>query len=372
MTDENAHVTQAQVAAAAGVARATVSYALRDNPKIPAKTVARVRAVAERLGYRPNPRVAALMAHIRQAHPVGRGERIAFVWVHTTRVEARQNPFLRNVFAGARQRATQMGFTLEEFWTNDADMTDLRLEQIIRARGIVGVVLSPVTNAEAAVTLGWDWRHFAPAVIGNVTWTPELHHAGHHHYLGMRMALLELAKLGCTRPAALIEPQSNERAKRAWEAAFLTQHPQPGAARSLVRIDSVKLRVSVGDWLRAARADALIVSETALLENPEIQKVRRQLRLPAITLYWSSSTPRDVGGIDQCYDRVSAHAVDLVAAQLNANETGVPDLPRIMLFPGRWVAPGASALAHRRTVGPDKGDNPKTDPAPPTRRRAGK
>ncbi len=343
MTDENAHVTQAQVAAAAGVARATVSYALRDNPKIPPTTVAHVRAVAERLGYRPNPRVAALMAHIRQAHPVGRGERIAFVWVHTTRVEARQNPFLRNVFAGARLRATQMGFTLEEFWTNDADMTDLRLEQIIRARGIVGVVLSPVTNAEAAVTLGWDWRHFAPAVIGNVTWTPELHHAGHHHYLGMRMALLELAKLGCTRPAALIEPKSNERAKRAWEAAFLTQHPQPGAARSLVRIDSVKLRVSVGDWLRAARADALIVSETALLENPEIQKVRRQLRLPAITLYWSSSTPRDVGGIDQCYDRVSAHAVDLVAAQLNANETGVPDLPRIMLFPGRWVAPRMGA-----------------------------
>ncbi len=46
-----------------------------------------------------------------------------------------------------------------------------------------------------------------------------------------------------------------------------------------------------------------------------------------------------MGGIDQCYDRAAGHAVDLVVAQLNANETGVPDLPRMMLFPGRWVPP---------------------------------
>jgi LacI family transcriptional regulator len=166
------------------------------------------------------------------------------------------------------------------------------------------------------------------------------------------MALVELAKLGFMRPAALIEPKTNERAKRAWEAAFLTQHPKPPAARALVRIENGKSQLSTGDWLRAARADALIVSETAMLENPEIQKVRRQLGLPAITLYWSSSAPRDVGGIDQCYDRVSAHAVDLVAAQLNANETGVPDLPRIMLFPGRWVAP--RIVARRAKVAGEK------------------
>lgn len=58
------------------------------------------------------------------------------------------------VFAGARERAGKMGFALEEFCTSDPGMTDQRLEQILRARGIIGVVLSPVTTAEAAVTLG--------------------------------------------------------------------------------------------------------------------------------------------------------------------------------------------------------------------------
>jgi hypothetical protein len=73
---------------------------------------------------------------------------------------------------------------------------------------------------------------------------------------------------------------------------------------------------------------------------PGVSKAARDLRLPRVTLYWSKQSPRGIGGIDQCHDRVAGHAVDLVAAQLNANETGAPDLPRMMLFPGRWVAPG--------------------------------
>ncbi len=337
-SDSQRVVTLKDVAARAGLSLATVSYALRHHAKIPAATREKVAAVARGLGYRPNPRVASLMAHIRgaQAQAHAHRERIAFVWVHTSRREARANPFLKNVFAGARGRAAQMGFALEEFWTEDAGMTDERLEQILRARGIVGVVLSPVTTAEAAVTLGWDWRHFSAAVIGNVTWTPELHHAGHHHFLAMRMALLELARLGVRRPAALIDAETNERAKRAWEAAFLTHHPEPAAARGLVRVGPG----DAAEWLRATRADALIVSDEALLGARGVRTVCRERGLTVITLHWSKDTPQALGGINQSYDLVAAQAVDLVAAQLNANETGVPDLPRIMLFPGRWVAPG--------------------------------
>lgn len=345
--DSKRVVTLKVVAARARLSLATVSYALRQHPKIPVATRDRVAEIARALGYRPNPRVASLMAHIRGAQARPHQERIAFVWVHTGRAAARRDPFLNQVFAGARERAGQMGFALEEFWTNDPGMSDQRLEQILRARGIVGVVLSPVTTAEAAITLGWDWRHFSAAVIGNVTWTPELHHAGHHHFLAMRLALLELEKLGRRRIGALIEPTSNGRAKRAWEAAFLTHHPDLAAAPSLVRvIDEAGLQEAAA-WLRRSNPDALIVSETSLLAAPGLRAAIRELALPVITLYWSTDTPRGIGGIDQCYDRVAAHAVDLVAAQLNANETGVPDLPRIMLFPGKWVAPALPGLPSR-------------------------
>jgi hypothetical protein len=44
--------------------------------------------------------------------------------------------------------------------------------------------------------------------------------------------------------------------------------------------------------------------------------------------------------VDQGHERVAAHAVDLVIAQLHLNELGPPDLPRMMLFAGSWVPPG--------------------------------
>lgn len=337
-------VTIKDIASRAKLSLAAVSYALRNDSKIPLGTRQHVQAVARELGYRPNPRIASLMAYIRRAHSRETGEKIAFVWVHTTRAEALRDPFLQKVLLGARTRAAQTGFELEEFWPNEGGMNDRRLQQILRTRGIVGVVLSPVTTNEATVAMNWDWSPFAAAVIGNVTWTPEMHHAGHHHFLGMRLALLELQRLGFRRPAALIDQETNERGKRAWEAAFLTHYPEPKRARAFLRIlpPAEMLACTTSSWLSASGADALIVSTTRLLDTPKLRTVCHRLSLPIVSLHWNENS-EGIGGIDQCYDQIAAHAVDLVVAQLNSNETGTPDLPRIMLFPGRWVPPRLSS-----------------------------
>lgn len=279
------------------------------------------------------------MSHIRRAHSRATGECIGFVWVHTSRDEVARHPFLRTIRAGARQRAEQMGFKIEEFFTEDPGMTDLRLQDILVSRGIIGVLLSPVLTNETALSLNWDWGHFAAAVIGNVTWTPELHHAGHHHYLAMRLVLDELAKLGCVRPAALIESKTNDRAKRTWEASFLVHHQDRTAAQELMRVLTLDERADLGAWLEKRRPDALIVSTTELLELRGVRAACQRLRIPIVTLYWNEVTPRGIGGIDQEDERLAAHAVDLVVSQLNANEAGAPDLPRMMLLPGRWVPP---------------------------------
>ncbi len=329
-------ITLQQIAQAADCSLATVSYALRNDPRIRAETRAHVQEIARGLGYRPNPRFSALMAHIRRSRPVSAGERIAFVWVHTSRKEGADDPFLQRVFRGARQRAESLGYHLEQFWTNDRQMTDRRLSQVITARGIVGVLLSPVMH-EAEVALDFEWEHFAPAVIGSARWNPEFHHAGHHHYLAMRLTLEKLATAGCRRPLAIIEGAVNERARRAWQAAFLVYHPTPALAHETILIGLPASAREIARRIRVARPDGLIVSDETLID----QLVARGIRLPTAeiaTLHWTS-TRREIAGIDQGYDLVAANAVDLVVSQLNSNETGVPELPRMMLFPGRWVAP---------------------------------
>ena len=96
--------TLQQIARAADCSIATVSYALRDDPRIRPETRAAVQKVAAQLSYRPNPRFVALMSHICNSRPVAAGERIAFVWVHTSRAESTKDPFLQRVFFSSERR----------------------------------------------------------------------------------------------------------------------------------------------------------------------------------------------------------------------------------------------------------------------------
>jgi LacI family transcriptional regulator len=336
-------VTIKDVAVRAKLAVATVSYALRNDPRIAEETRRQVHEVAQALGYRPNPRVASLMAHIRRAHSRAPGERIAFVWVHTDQAQAARDPFMRKVFLGAKRRAELAGFALEEFWPSEPGMNDRRLQSIIRARGIVGVLLSPVVTHDATLALDWDWQYFSPAAIGAVAWQPELNHAAHHHYRGMETTLLELSMLGCKRPAALLDAGANLRAHLTWEAAFLAHHPVRSRARSLLRLDDMDEDGATA-WVNETKPDALIVTIPDRINTSGLRSVCRRHGIPVAALSWNPGYP-GVGGVDQCYDRIAEFAVDLVVTQLNNNETGVPDLPRIMLVPGRWVAPNLAAPA---------------------------
>ena len=336
-------VTLRTVARHARLSLATVSYALREHPKIPPATRELVATAARELGYRPNSRVAGLMAHLRSARVRPLAERFAFVWVHTSRRVTAENVYLRAVFKGAAARAERRGFVLEEFWTDDPGMTERRLQEIIVARGITGVLLSPVLTPETSLALDWDWNRLAAVVIGNVTWTPELHHVGHHHFFAMRTVLLELAKLGCTRPAAVVDAVIDERAKHAWTGAFFANHPEPARARELLHLHDAKQPRGLAAWLSRSGADALIVSTVAQLAAPGVRAFCRKERLPIAALRWHGKVQAVIGGIDQCDDLLGAQAVELLIAQLNHNERGPPRQPGMMLFPGQWVAATSDA-----------------------------
>src|SRR6187401_561277 len=107
-----------ELAKAAGLSASGVSYALRGNPRISADTVARVRQLAQELGYKPDLRVASLMARIRSTRHSRDRETLAFVWVSTPLqklLPPYHEHYLKTILAGARRRADQLGCTLAEF-----------------------------------------------------------------------------------------------------------------------------------------------------------------------------------------------------------------------------------------------------------------
>lgn len=319
--------TLTSVARAAGLSVAAASYALRGSPKIPASTRERVRAVAERLGYRPNARVAELMAHIRGGHSPGSTDVVALVWLDGRASE--MSEFQRLVQAGATKRARERGCRITAFRL-PAHGSPARLAQVLRARGIAGVVFGPV-NAGTPVALDWPWDDFAMAVVGMTEWTQPLSRSGHHHYEAMRLALARLGDAGARRPAAWLDAATNLRAHRAWQAAWLACAPA-GSTRRLKLADPGD-ETGLAGWLAAHRPDALVCGSPG-----ELNLARRAGwkgdAARSVLLSWGPG--HDACGVEQGYDTIAAHAVDLVIAQLQRNERGLPDPPRMLLFPGRW------------------------------------
>ena len=210
------------------------------------------------------------------------------------------------------------------------------LQAVAKGAGGPGIVLSPLDRGEASFALDWDWSRFSPAIIGNAVCTPELHHAGHHHFGGMRLALQKLIARGCRRIAAVIEGEVNERARRAWSAAFLEHHPSRGSARRwLQAIDTVDAR-SLRRWLKTMKPDALITTRDMLLRLEKAGITVREEVDETVLLNWTPASP-EYGGIDQCEEVIAAHAVDLVVGQLHHNECGAPEHVKMLLFPGKWA-----------------------------------
>ena len=91
-------VTIHDVAKEAGVAASTVSRTFTNPPRVNVRTREHVRAVAERLGYRPNPHARAL--------PTGRTKNLALLVPDIT------NPHFFDLIRGAERQARTAGYTL--------------------------------------------------------------------------------------------------------------------------------------------------------------------------------------------------------------------------------------------------------------------
>ena len=93
------------VARAAGVHQTTVSLALRNDPRLPAATRERIQAHAKKLGYRPDPMLAALNFYRASRHAVKAPPTMAFLFNHADLRERSQYFPPQMFLEGARAQA---------------------------------------------------------------------------------------------------------------------------------------------------------------------------------------------------------------------------------------------------------------------------
>lgn len=131
-----------EIAKVAGVSRTTVSDALRDLPSVAPKTKQKIQKIADKMGYQKDARVGELMSYLRERKT--KREWIPVAWLHT---QPTANLFhlaiWREMYQGAEEKAKSVGFELTHHWLKDPKMPPKRLTQILHARGITGLILSP-------------------------------------------------------------------------------------------------------------------------------------------------------------------------------------------------------------------------------------
>ena len=334
----NTALTMSELAKVAGVSKMTVSLALRGHSKISVATRDRIRALAEEMGYRPNPLVQTLMANLRSTRPTSYHSTIAWITAFPTRDGWSEHWIHKHYHQGAVARAAALGYKIETFWALAPRMTGAALTRMLRARGIRGLIIPPVGTPGARLDIAWE--HFSCATIGYSFKEPRLHRAAANLREGMSQALAECERRGFKRIGFAIPASTDARVNHSWLAGYLAwQQFIPKKDRLPVLLAPGPIEEPLPRWLGANRPDVIISPNFEFLSwLPALGKhIPKDISL--VTLSYpddKNTSTAHISGINQNNFSIGEAAVDLVVSQLQHNDTGLPAHPRVMLIDGFW------------------------------------
>jgi DNA-binding LacI/PurR family transcriptional regulator len=323
------------VAREAGVAQSTVSRALRDDPRIREGERARIKQVAQRIGYRPNPFVAAFTAQVLHHRRSPQEATIALLDANP----AGAPDYSQLYREGVRKRAEALGFRTEPFRLASLGGSLKRLRQVLDARGISALLVLPV---RAGVELeGFDFKGLAVATVDPTLHRPTIPRAEADYFGGMRLALDELEARGYRRIAFCTTRGEVGYIGRQWLGAFAGwQRLRPEAERMDAYLGDGYDEAGFGRWLEAARPDALVVNSLCFLTWAR----KRGLRPPRVGFVTLGADPGRrprLAGVAQGGDRVGAAAVDMIVTRIHRNDYGLPALPERLMVEPVWFEGGS-------------------------------
>jgi LacI family transcriptional regulator len=345
-------ITLKDIAGKSGVSVMTVSRALHNHPALCPETRARILQAAERLGYRPNPMVSALMRYRRTGRPTSTGLTLAFITQFSTRDGWKESPINREFFEGAKAAAQQHGYHLEEFWLREPRMTAQRLSQILQTRNVLGLLLAPLPVPLGHLRLDWD--KFSAVALGYSLAWPSLNRVVDEQFHSLRLAWHRLRKLGYHRLGLALRARSDQSAHHHWTGGFLMeQQTMPPSERvpMFVVPDLEWQEATFQNWVKRHRPEVI------LSLHEEIPDWIRHMGLgvPQDMGFAHLNCPDTSGNCAGIYHNgrdVGATAIDLLVDMLHRNERGIPRLPRWVLVEAAWC-PGGTLRPPKAGVGRD-------------------
>jgi LacI family transcriptional regulator len=344
-------VTMAEIAKTAGVHVTTVSLAMRNHPRLPETTRRRIQRLAQKMGYRPDPVLRALIVYRGHAMARRNEPTLAYVTNWNTRFGWKHVTAHPGFFSGAERMAHQLGYRLEHFWMREPGLSHGRLSAVLVARGIAGVILAS-HGREMGDALQFDWRSFSAVKIDYFPHQPVLHNVTNNQCDTIRLAMQKVSAAGYRRIGFVMHRGWDHAVDNLWTAGYLCeqQHlrrgerlpahifPGPEPVEPWLNEGNAPVEADFGpfkEWMERHRPEVIVSKGSFVL--PLLRKMG--IRVPqdvAFVDVFLEDLGGTTAGVRQNHEEVGAAAVELLAGHLQHNKFGVPEIPTTTFVDGTW------------------------------------
>ncbi|MCC5844595.1 MAG: LacI family DNA-binding transcriptional regulator [Verrucomicrobia bacterium] len=331
-------VTMQDIADVVGVTKATVSLALKNDPRISKAMRATVAAKAEEMQYRPSPLVNALMQEIRtQRISEDSGTTMAVLVAGAPNDKRLHLRTYNSVLEGIKKQAETQGFRIEIFFTQDEDTPMNRLQRILRYRGIRGLIYFDFFTKQTTDLPELEWDSLA--VITFSRFHPELrvNRVLLDYQQNTSMALDHLRACGCRRIGLPLGHNLDAGLNYALSSAYLVWchlHQDQKPIPFLPMLEAEKTKPAFIKWMKKHKPDGIITHQSGIISWLK----EEGFRVPedvAVALTNVDEFP-EASGVDNRHEVVGGVAINVLGGQLLRNEIGQQEVPRLILVPGRW------------------------------------
>lgn len=343
-------VSLRDIAAEVGVSHVTVSLALRGDARIPTERREQIAAVAKRLGYRPDPMLTSLSAYRQGKKPISIRSTIAWLNQWPDPRQLRRFHEFDAYWRGAHEYATRLGYRLEEFVVGKG-MTPARLQQILLARNVRGILIPP--HSVWSKLDDFDWSQFSVVRLGISVAEPRVHIVTSDQMNCAATAFGCMWERGYRRIGYVTSHRFDRNTGGNFRAGYLSAQDVHVPLRRHLAPLTISEESTAADvrllrrWLRAKKIDAILTG----LGN-----------LSTVLAAAACRVPDDIGvaalsrldgkfdaSVDQNSVEVGRVALATLAGLIHQNERGIPQYCRRVLVEGRWFD-GASLPDRRERV----------------------
>jgi DNA-binding LacI/PurR family transcriptional regulator len=294
------------------------------------------------MGYVPDPFLSGLAAHSRERLPVKEHGVLAWINHWDDARQLRRYKEFDCYYRGASEAAKRYGFRVDEVrW--DLDCPPKRLEKILLARGIEGVLIPP-----HRVLPDWedfDWGKFSVVRFGATVPTPDSNLVTADIFRATVMAITKMHEYGYRRIGVIVNKEFNRRvggnllSGYYYAQRLLTLNPALPPLTTFLdtrtQEEMSRQKEALQQWLERHKPEAILTSE-----RDELGMIRELgCRIPedvAVAGTTVLDLPGIDAGIDQHPEAIGRIAAEMLVKQITVSERGEPRYPCRILVESRW------------------------------------